>query len=89
MNETRDIKHGRDWEALPEIFGVASLAEFLSIGNAKAYELVRQDSFPSWRIGKCYRISKDALRKWVNNQSRIELEKDRRNWREGMAVPYE
>ena len=56
------------WESLPEIFGVPRLAEFLAIGSAKAYELVRQEGFPSFMVGKMYRVSKEGLKSWINRQ---------------------
>jgi excisionase family DNA binding protein len=57
-----------DWDSLPQFFGVARLKEFLGIGEAAAYSLVRRRDFPCLKIGRNIRISKDGLRRWVEQQ---------------------
>lgn len=58
----------RSWEDLPELFGVRTLADFLGIAQALAYELVRRKDFPSLRVGKRILVSKDGLREWIRQQ---------------------
>jgi excisionase family DNA binding protein len=53
---------------LPDILTVQDLMSYLNIGRVKAYELVNQENFPTIRMGKCIRISKDKLLKWIDKQ---------------------
>jgi hypothetical protein len=54
-----------DWDGMPQFFGVRDLQEFFRIGEAAAYSLVRRRGFPCMRIGRNIRVSKDGLRRWV------------------------
>lgn len=43
------------------VFTVTELQEILSIGRNTAYQLLRSGTIPSIRVGKEYRIPKDAV----------------------------
>lgn len=47
---------------------VDELKETLGISRTEAYELVKQDDFPSFRIGKKILISKQGLQQWISRQ---------------------
>lgn len=47
---------------------VKELREYLGCSNAKAYELVKSKGFPSFRVGKTFKVRRNDLVKWVNNQ---------------------
>ena len=47
---------------------VREMQNYMSIGRAKAYELVYQKGFPSFRIGRKILISREGLTKWMKEQ---------------------
>ena len=47
--------------SIPLVLTVEELAQLLRIGRNTAYELVRSGQIRSIRIGKCYRIPRDAV----------------------------
>lgn len=47
------------------LFTVAEVAEVLSIGRSKVYEMVGQGVIPSVKIDGCRRIKAAALREYV------------------------
>lgn len=51
-----------------ECLTVKETAKFLKISSDKAYELVNRGDFPSFKIGRSIRVSKDALSEWVASQ---------------------
>jgi len=50
-----------------KILTVPEMAELLKISRSKAYELVKDVTFPIIKIGKCIRISKKELESWLHN----------------------
>ncbi len=44
---------------------VEEMANLLRISRSKAYELVKEKNFPIIKIGKCIRINKEELLKWL------------------------
>ena len=44
-----------------DVLTVSDLQEILSIGRSGAYDLLRTGAIPSIKIGKKYRIPKDAV----------------------------
>lgn len=53
------------WEKIPAVLGVLEVAEILGIGRNTAYNLFHREDFPARRIGKSFRISRDAFRRWL------------------------
>jgi excisionase family DNA binding protein len=43
-------------------------AEILSIGRSRVYELLRDGTLPTVRLGGSIRIPAEALRRWVEEQ---------------------
>lgn len=56
-------------EKLLLILKVEDVSELLSIGRNTAYELVRSGQIRSIRIGRCYRIPRDALADYIMKSS--------------------
>lgn len=56
-------------EKLPLMLKVDDLSEFLSIGRNTAYDLVRSGKIRSIRIGRCYRIPRDAVAEYIIKSS--------------------
>ena len=53
---------------LPEILTVDECAAFLQISRSSAYQAVKEGALPSFKVGRCIRISKAALLNWINAQ---------------------
>jgi excisionase family DNA binding protein len=49
---------------------VEEAASLLSIGRTRAYELVRLGVIPSIRLGRCVRIPREALVRWIEAELR-------------------
>jgi excisionase family DNA binding protein len=49
---------------------VKDIAKRLQIGRNSAYELMNQRDFPSFRIGKCLRVTEAALEEYLNNRAK-------------------
>jgi len=64
----------REWHDLPAVFGAKELAEFLGVERGAAYELCRRKGFPALKVGKKYRISREAFRRWFEEQALKEKE---------------
>ena len=57
---------------------VKGVSAFLGIGMTKAYEIVNQPGFPSFRIGRKILVSVEDLKEWQRQQIAInEVEKSR------------
>jgi excisionase family DNA binding protein len=48
---------------------VEEVAETLSIGRSKTYELIAAGELPVVRLGRCVRVPAAAVRRWVEAQS--------------------
>lgn len=54
------------YDELPLLLNVKQLADLLGVSDSSVYELIREDDFPSLRIGKRIVIPKEELRKWIS-----------------------
>lgn len=45
---------------------VLEMANLLRISRSKAYQLIKDTTFPTIKIGKCIRIDKNKLSEWLN-----------------------
>lgn len=54
-------------EALPLMLRVKDLEPILGISHNTAYELVRSGQIRSVRIGRCYRIPRDAVAEYLRS----------------------
>ena len=43
-------------------------AEVLGIGRSLMYELIARGEIPSVRLGRCLRVSKESLQKWIRER---------------------
>lgn len=53
-------------EQSPEILTVDDLCEVLAIGANAAYQLLNDGSIPAFRIGRRWKIPKEAVRQYIN-----------------------
>lgn len=56
---------------MSDILTVLDMAKLLKISRSKAYELIKKDKFPIIKIGKCIRINKNQLFKWLHNTKNV------------------
>ena len=52
-----------------EIMTVPELAEYLGIGRNRAYDLLRNGSIKSFRIGSSWKVSREAVDYYVRKES--------------------
>ena len=43
-------------------------AQVLGIGRSLMYELIARREIPSVRLGRCLRVSKESIQKWIRDQ---------------------
>lgn len=51
---------------MSNLITVLEMADLLKISRSKAYSLIKEKDFPLVKIGKCIRIKKDELLKWLH-----------------------
>ena len=51
---------------MSNLITVLEMADLLKISRSKAYSLIKEKDFPLVKIGKCIRIKKDELFKWLH-----------------------
>ena len=59
----------KSYDELPLMLSVPEVAVVLGISRAGAYELVKNDGFPSLKIGNRIVIPKEKLIDWIDCQS--------------------
>jgi excisionase family DNA binding protein len=59
-------------ERLEELLGVEEVAEYLGVGQVTVYRWCREDSLPCIKIGRRWRIRRDALAEFVRKSERSE-----------------
>ncbi len=64
MRETKFKNH----EDLPITLTAPEVGEVLGISRAAAYQLVRSDGFPSFKIGTRILVPKDKFIAWIDRQ---------------------
>ena len=58
-----------NYDELPLFLSAKLVAQTLGVGQASAYELMREKSFPAIRIGSRIVVPKDKFRQWVEQQT--------------------
>ena len=53
----------------PDVMCVKDVMSALKIGRHKVYDLILRGDLPSFRIGNIYKITKNALIKYINHVS--------------------
>ena len=59
----------KNYDELPMFINADLLAELFGVSRASAYELMRERTFPSFRIGKRILVSRENLIAWVESRS--------------------
>jgi excisionase family DNA binding protein len=55
-------------DELPLVLTILDLQKVLGISRVMAYELVHRQGFPAVRIGRCIRVPRESLLKWLYSQ---------------------
>ncbi|GAB1532580.1 MULTISPECIES: helix-turn-helix domain-containing protein [Brevibacillus] len=55
-------------EEYPLVLNATHIAEIIGVSKRVAYEIMEKSGFPLIRIGRCKRVTKEALFKWLNEQ---------------------
>ena len=50
---------------------IMQLKDFLNISRSKAYEIVKRNDKKKKKIGKCIRINKEELLRWLHNPKNV------------------
>ena len=50
-----------------KVLQTKDLMKYLKIGKDRAYALMRQNGFPSIKIGKTFIVTQEALETWLKN----------------------
>lgn len=58
----------KNYEELPLMLNAKQIGELFGISISSAYELMREDGFPSIRIGNRFIVPKDKLIAWIERQ---------------------
>lgn len=51
-----------------EVLTVDELMDYLAVGKSTAYKLLREEKIKAFRIGRVYKIPKEAVREYVRKQ---------------------
>lgn len=70
MNNTPSILIStNNTEEDPTLMTVMELADYLSIGRNHAYNLLRSGEIKGFRIGNIWKVSKEAVNKYIREKS--------------------
>lgn len=58
----------KSYEELPLLLNAKQLAELMGVSISTAYELMRDEGFPTLKIGKRIVVPKEELRAWISEQ---------------------
>lgn len=67
MNKTNQNKY-KSFDELPLMLSVPEVAAALGISRAGAYELVKEEGFPSLTVGSRILISKEQFIAWISEK---------------------
>ena len=59
----------QNYDDLPLFLNAKTVAEVLGIAAASSYELMKQEGFPSLRIGNRIVVPKEQFIRWVDEQT--------------------
>ena len=58
----------RNVEEYPLVLNATHIAEIIGVSKRVAYEIMEISNFPLIRIGRCKRVTREGLFKWLNEQ---------------------
>ena len=51
------------------VYTVKDIQQILSLGKTRAYELMRSDGFPSFKLNSRLYVTKQNFEKWINTRT--------------------
>lgn len=70
VTSTRSVREGSASATLPLLLRDREVAELLGISKSKAYLLMTSGALPGVvRIGRCIRLSRESLERWIHEQA--------------------
>ena len=67
-NTMYEKKTYQDITELPLVMAPTDVAAVLRVSKNTAYEIFHSKSFPTFRVGKQYRVHRDSFMKWMQTQ---------------------
>lgn len=58
---------GEAREMLDELLSIEDLCDYLGISRTTAYELVKQDDFPAFKLGSSWKIPAPQFKQWIRD----------------------
>ena len=58
-----------EWANMPVVLTIDEMCAILGIGESKAYRLLSEPGFPRVKIGKTYKVYRDGLRRYLEEQA--------------------
>ncbi|CAK7069555.1 helix-turn-helix domain-containing protein [Tissierella sp.] len=62
---TQDVKQPE------EVMTIKDMEQFLQVSRSKAYELIKIEGFPAYKVGSEFRMLKSELVKWMKTQKEV------------------
>jgi excisionase family DNA binding protein len=69
MANDETTANGMNWDSFPPIMDLHETAVVLRCGYRRALELAHTKGFPALRIGRGWRVNRDGLRRWFDQQT--------------------
>lgn len=57
-----------DWNRVPVIFDLTYAAALLGVSTDRMHKLAQQGRFPAFKVGKLWRVRKDDLLTYIDQQ---------------------
>lgn len=51
-----------------EVMTIKDMEQFFQVSRSKAYELIKVEGFPAYKVGSEFRMLKSELIEWMKNQ---------------------
>jgi excisionase family DNA binding protein len=67
--EGMTAKTVRDFADLPLVLTMKNIQDVLQICRPKTYELAHTEGFPVVKLGRNFRVPRDAFLRWLNEQA--------------------
>ena len=58
------------------IYGTEQIADLFQLTEQQARKLMKVPDFPSFRIGRAYKVSEEDLRDWIKGRPQVRFGKD-------------
>lgn len=56
------------FETYPEVLEIKDICAILRIGRKSVYQMLKKGALPYRKIGRCYKIPKDAIIHYLNDK---------------------